>query len=88
MKSQPQFTIVPNNPSIRYAIVSAKDLDENERYYSVSMYRFEVLKRPYFFGLLGKKKWCSQGNWATYEYGLDWAKKVLNREIYKKPILK
>lgn len=67
---------------IRYKVKLALDYTEGAIYerHTVKAFSFEVYKRPYFFGLLGKKRWCSVGDWSTIHFGKQYALKVLGRK--------
>lgn len=66
---------------IRYKSILADDYNEGAypSKYKTSFFSFEVLKRPYFFGLIGRKRWCSVGDWATIQFGHQYSRKVLGR---------
>lgn len=82
--NQSQYIFMSEN--IRYKAKFAPDYTEGAIYerHTVKVYSFEVFKRPYFFGLLGRKKWCSIGDWATVHFGKQYALKVLGSSHYKK----
>ena len=87
MKNRTNYQVCIDNDKIRYAIKHEEDFNEElNEYQTCSFYHFQVFRRPYFFGLIGIKRWCNAGNWVTYQYGYNWCLKVLSREIYKKPL--
>jgi len=65
------------NNLIRYSPVDVIDRTDENTPYKMKLFKFEVFKRPYFFGLLGKKRWVSVGDWATVEFGKQYSFKVL-----------
>lgn len=62
------------NPLIRYKIV--EETEDGKIYYD---FRFEVFKRPYFFGLLGKKRWEWTIQSSDFATGKSFCEYLLNK---------
>lgn len=62
-------------PLIRFKIVKDIEPTFGGEYWDFS---FEVLKRPYFFGLIGRKKWDRSVQTNGFTEGLSFSKYLLN----------
>ena len=60
--------------NVRYKLVEYFDFGGNK----VQEYHFEIFKRPYFFGLIGKKRWEWVVTTNEYKEGLSFVKYILN----------
>jgi len=45
----------------------------------ITDYCFEVFKRPYFWGLIGKKKWEDVIQTNSFSMGLSFSESLINR---------
>lgn len=45
----------------------------------VSDFQFEVLQKPYFFGLIGKKKWIEEIQSSSWQLAHDWVNHIVKK---------
>lgn len=62
------------NLLIRYKIIIEHDPIFGGEYWD---YRFEIFKRPYFFGLVGKKKWEMSVQTNGWQEGISFSNYLL-----------
>lgn len=74
-KQKDEYFLNEKLPLIRFKIVKEIDDYFDEEYHD---FRFEIFKRPYFFGLLGIKKWEMSCQTNGFYEGLSFSKYLLN----------
>lgn len=65
------YIYVPNLNDIRFCEELITDYNDNEQSYQYTVFRFEVFKKPYFWELIGKKKWCFIDRYVGIDYGIN-----------------
>lgn len=65
------YIYVPKLNDVRFCEELITDYNDNEQPYQYTVFRFEVFKKPYFWGLIGKKKWCFIDRYVCIDYGIN-----------------
>lgn len=74
IKQPDGYFVNKKEPLIRFNIVQDIDPIFGSEYWDFS---FEVFKRPYFFGLIGRKKWERSVQTNGFNEGLSFSKYLL-----------
>ncbi len=69
-----EFKNIPNEPEIRYRMVTYVDQTFGDE---CTDFEFQIFKKPYLWGLLGKKKWDMSIQTNSFSMGLSFSKHLL-----------